>query len=123
MSFEHLLHKMIEPCQGVLGAALMGSDGIPIAQVPGAGAPASAEEDVSVLSVELGRILSECQKMAASSGAGAPEELTLQMERVAAVVRRLDDENYLVLALEPDATAGRARFQIRRHLLELRQLL
>ena len=126
MSFENLLNKIVEPCAGTLGAALMGSDGIPIAQVPGPAAAASAEEaeeEVSVLSVELGRILSECHKLADSSGSGLPEELTLQMERVGAVVRRVDEENYVVVVFTPEANSGRVRFGIRRHLFELRELL
>ncbi|MCP5058313.1 MAG: hypothetical protein GY937_16540 [bacterium] len=123
MSFENLLNKIVEPCASTLGAALMGSDGIPIAHVPGPGAPASAEEDVSVLSVELGRILSECQKLADSTESGVPEEFTLQLERVGAVVRRVDDENYLVVAFAPGANVGRVRFGMRRYLFELQELL
>ncbi|MCP3984863.1 MAG: hypothetical protein GY723_10775 [bacterium] len=123
MSFENLLNKIIEPCAGTLGAALMGSDGIPIAQVLAVGAEADAEDEVSILSVELGRILSECQKLADSTESGLPEELTLQMERIGAVVRRVDEENYLVVAISPGSNAGRVRFGIRRHLFELRELL
>lgn len=123
MSFENLLKKIVDPCAGTLGAALMGSDGIPIAQVPGPGAADSAEEQVSVLAVELGRILSECQKLADSTGSGPPEELTLRMERVGAIVSRVDDENYLVVVFGPEANAGRVRFGMRRHLFELRELL
>lgn len=123
MSFDEVLKKIVEPCSGCLGAALMGVDGIPIAQVRGPAAGVNAEDEVAVLSVELGRILSEAQKAADSSGAGALEELSVQMERTTAILRRVDAESYLVVVLGPEANAGRARFDIRRHLAEIREQL
>ncbi|MAE93097.1 MAG: hypothetical protein CL910_00410 [Deltaproteobacteria bacterium] len=123
MSFDEVLKKIVEPCAGSLGAALMGVDGIPIAQVEGPAAGKDAEDDVAVLSVELGRILAETQKAADSSGAGALDEISVQMERFSAVLRRVDAETYLVVVLEPGANAGRARFDIRRRLLEIREQL
>ena len=123
MSFDKVLKKIVEPCSGSLGAALMGIDGIPIAQVRGPAAGVDAEEEVAVLSVELGRILAEAQKAVDSSGAGELEELSVQMERTTAILRRVDAETYLVVVLGADANAGRARFDIRRHLAEIREQL
>ena len=55
MSFESVLQAIVADCPGALGAALMGSDGIAIAQVAAPGAFVSADE-VGVLGVEFGRI-------------------------------------------------------------------
>jgi predicted regulator of Ras-like GTPase activity (Roadblock/LC7/MglB family) len=123
MSFDEILKKIVTPCTGSLGAALMGSDGIPIAQVTTPSAGSDAEDEVSILSVELGRILAETQKASDSSGTGVLEEVTVQMERATAILRRVDEETYLVVVLGPEANAGRARFDIRRRLLELREQL
>ncbi len=122
MTFDDILKKIVEPSGGI-GAALMGSDGIPIAQVLGRAAQGDAEEEVSVLSVEFGRILAECQKAADSSGTGGLEEISIQLESDTVILRRVDEETYLAVVLGPDGNAGRARFDIRRHLLELREQL
>lgn len=122
MSFEDILKQIVEP-SGALGAALMGSDGIPIAEVAGAGATDPMDDDVSVLSVEFGRIVSECQKAADACSTGMLEEITVQMERATAILRRVDEETYLVVVLPPHANAGRARFDVRRNLLDVREQL
>ena len=122
MTFDDILDKIVEP-SGALGAALMGSDGIPIAQVEGASTSGSTEDQVSVLSVEFGRILAECQKVAASTGAGQLEEIQVQMAELTAIVRHVDEDTYLVVVIGRDAIPGRARFDIRRHLVDLRAQL
>ncbi len=118
MSFEDILKQIVVP-SGALGAALMGSDGIPIAEViaPDLGEPKA--DEVSVLSVEFGRIVSECQKAADACTLGLLEEISVQMERATAILRRVDEETYLVVVLPPGANAGRARFDVRRNLLDL----
>jgi len=122
MNFDDILEKIVKP-SAALGAALMGSDGIPIAQVEGASTSGSTEDQVSVLSIEFGRILAECRKVAHSTDAGQLEEISVQMQHLTAIVRHVDDDTYLVVVIGPDAAAGRTRFDIRRHLLELRAQL
>ncbi len=123
MTFDKVLEKIVTPSAGCLGAALMGSDGIPIAQVAGPAAKADSEDTLAVLSIELGRILAEGQKAADSSGTGSVQELVVEMEDATAIVRRVDEESYLVVALTPGANTGRARFDVRRRLLEIREQL
>lgn len=122
MSFDDILEKIVEP-SAALGAALMGSDGIPIAQVEGASTSGATEDQVSVLSVEFGRILAECQKVAHSTEAGQLEEISVQMEQLTAILRHVDEDTYLVVVIGAEANAGRARFDIRRHLVDLRAQL
>ena len=121
MSFEPTLQKMIDSLPGVLGIALMGADGIPVAEVAAPGA--SGNDLVGGAGVEFGRILDEVRKGADALGAGRVDEMTLALARCTLVFRSVDDELFLVLALAPDGNLGKARFQVRRHLLELREQL
>ena len=120
MSFEPTLEKMIADCPGVLGIALMGGDGIPVAQ---AFAPAADDDVVGSAGVEFGRILDEVRKASDAIGGGRLEEAVIGLARFTLIFRGVDDELFLVAALTPDANLGRARFGIRRHLLELREHL
>jgi predicted regulator of Ras-like GTPase activity (Roadblock/LC7/MglB family) len=139
MNFEPTLRKMIDGVPGALGIALMGSDGIPIAEVqpqhgrPAAsggleleeegGAEATGELEVGAAGVEFGRVLDEIRKAADGLGAGRLEESLVGFSRYWLLFRVVDDELFLVAALEPRGNLGKARFLMRRHLLELREQL
>ena len=122
MSFETVLQAIVEECPGALGAALMGSDGIPIAQVAAHGAADDADE-LSVLGVEFGRILDEARKAGDASGAGATLELSVRTERFHVVLHAVDAETYLMLALAPHGNVGKGRYLLRRHQLTIREEL
>jgi len=122
MSFESILGQVLKECPGALGVALMGSDGIPIAQVA-ASSPRDIGDEVSLLGIEFGRILDESRKAADAASAGGVIELAVQTERFHVLVHALDRDTYLVLALAPDANVGKGRYLMRRHQLSLREEL
>jgi len=124
MNFEPTLQKMIHGVSGALGIALMGSDGIPIAEVqPEVPESAGDGTEAAAAGVEFGRVLDEVRKAADGLGAGRLEEAVVGLARCWLLFRTVDDELFLVVALEPRGNLGKARFLMRRHLLELRDQL
>ena len=129
MSFTAALRSIVDECGGGVGAALMGSDGIPIDQVEASSLPdgfaeaGGVGEEIAALGVEFGRILDEARKAADSLGGGAVEEACLRMARFWVLLRNVDAETFLVVVLAPDGNLGKARFLMRRHLAELREHL
>ena len=121
MSFHEVLQTLVSESGGGLAAALMGADGIPIDQVETTAA--GDGEDVASLGAEFGRILDEARKAVDSVGGGALRELSLRTARYWILLRSVDDENYLVLVLDADGNAGKARYLMRRHLAALRDEL
>jgi predicted regulator of Ras-like GTPase activity (Roadblock/LC7/MglB family) len=124
MSFASILRGIVEQCGGGLGAALMGSDGIPIEQVvaPRA-AGALAEDDVGTAGVEFGRILGEIRKASDALSGGAVAETVVVLARFTLLFRSLDEDTFLILVLAPDGNLGKARYLIRRQLGALLQEL
>ena len=123
MSFEKILREVLNECGGGLGIALMGSDGIPIVQLSaefGPGLPNPLGDDIGTAAVEFARILCEIQKAADALNAGAMMETVINLARFQLLFRQVDDDVFLVLALSPTGNAGKARYLIRRHLLQLR---
>ncbi len=120
MSFESILRVIVEECPGALGAALMGGDGIPIAQ---AGPHGDEAEQVTILGVEFGRILEEARKAADAAGAGVALEISVRTERFHVVLHAVDPDTYLLLALAPHGNVGKGRYLLRRHELAIREEL
>jgi predicted regulator of Ras-like GTPase activity (Roadblock/LC7/MglB family) len=124
MSFASILQEIVDECGGGLAAALMGSDGIPIDQVEASGEVREIPgHGIEVLGVEFGRILDEMRKASDSVGGGALEEVSVRLANFWVLMRVVDEETYLVLAIEPGGNAGKARFLMRRQLLALREEL
>ena len=82
MSFESILREIVQECGGGLGIALMGGDGIPIAQLrgPDAGSEALAD-DIGTAGVEFERILAEIRKASDALGGGAVTETLVTLTR------------------------------------------
>jgi predicted regulator of Ras-like GTPase activity (Roadblock/LC7/MglB family) len=124
MSFASILQEIVDDCGGGLAAALMGADGISIEQVEASGElRESLSDGVDVLGVEFGRILDEMRKASDSVGGGALEEVSVRLSNFWVLMRMVDEETYLVLAIEPDGNMGKARFLMRRQLMALRDEL
>jgi predicted regulator of Ras-like GTPase activity (Roadblock/LC7/MglB family) len=124
MSFASILQEIVDGCGGGLAAALMGADGIPIEQVEASGDVREAPGNgIDVLGVEFGRILDEMRKASDSVSGGALEEVSIRLANLWVLMRVVDEETYLVLAIEPDGNAGKARFLMRRQLMALRDEL
>jgi len=124
MSFENILRDIVENCGGGVGAALMGSDGIAIAEYVAPQVPdGPLSEDIGVAGVEFGRILEETRKAADALGGGAVVETLVVLARFSLLFRGVDDETFLVVVVTPDGNLGKARYLMRRHLLAIRQEL
>jgi predicted regulator of Ras-like GTPase activity (Roadblock/LC7/MglB family) len=124
MNFATILQEIVDGCGGGLAAALMGADGIPIEQVKASGKlRESLDGEVDVLGVEFGRILEEIRKASDSVAGGALEEVSVRLANFWVLMRVVDGETYLVLAMEPNGNPGKARFLMRRRLMALREEL
>jgi predicted regulator of Ras-like GTPase activity (Roadblock/LC7/MglB family) len=124
MSFATLLHTIVEGCSDVIGAALMGNDGVPIEEVIADDAwEKGLGEEIGNAGVEFGRILDEIRKASDALSAGAVQETVIALARFTLIFRSVDAETFLVVVLAPDGNLGKARYLMRRQLHALRQEL
>lgn len=124
MSFESILKSIVDEGKGVVGVALMESDGIPIEQVYGpsrAGDPLHG--DIGPAGVEFGHILTDIAKASDAIGAGPLSETIISLARLTVIFTHVEDDVILVAALAPDGNLGKARYLIRRSLMAIRQEL
>ena len=123
MSFDQVLQTIVDEAGGGRSAALMGLDGIAIAQASataGADADDPLDGDVTNAGIEFGRIISEMTKASDSIGTGRLLESVLCLDRATLIFHTVDDDLVLVLALRPDGNLGKARYLIRRSLNAIR---
>lgn len=123
MSFERILQQIVDDCGGGFGAALMGLDGIAIAQVASSGPLSRADPlggDVTSAGIEFGRILSDISKAAEALGGGDLRETMVQFEELSLIFHAVESDVFLILALAPDGNVGKARYLIRRSQVAIR---
>ena len=122
MNFEQILQTIVDDCGGGFGAALMGLDGIAIAQVEATSPPGGdpLDGDVTTAGIEFGRILSDVTKASDSLATGQMREAVISLDRVNLIFHTIDDDLVLVLAISPDGNLGKARYLVRRYAVDLR---
>jgi predicted regulator of Ras-like GTPase activity (Roadblock/LC7/MglB family) len=124
MSFDATLARIVGECSGCVGAVLMGSDGIPIAEHVHGGVPdGPLSDEIGTAGVEFTRILEEIGKAADALAGGSLSETVVVLARFSLVFRVIDEETFLAVVVLPDGNLGKARYLMRRYLLALRQEL
>ena len=124
MSFETILEGIVRDGSGVLGVALMQSDGIPIVQAQAAGGASDPlRGDIGAAGVEFGRIVGDITKASDALGGGEVKETVVSLARFTLIFHSVADDVLLVMALHPDGNLGKARYLIRRNVLAIRQEL
>ncbi|MFH1263800.1 MAG: hypothetical protein V1495_10220 [Pseudomonadota bacterium] len=110
MNFTNELKAVVDGVEGAQAAALMGFDGIVVADAKPAGGQASYQE----IGVELSRLLKEAAKVSLGNDAGGLEELVVSTEKNRFVLRVLNDEYFMLLMLGSGSNLGQGRFFLRR---------
>ena len=107
MTFREILQKLVDQTPGARGAAVVDAEGIALDEYAAAG----EDLDLAGLAVEFQTVLAQATKVAGSALGGAPlTELMLRAGDQQLMLRRVDDEFFLIVALRRDAILGKARY-------------
>ncbi|HJL40226.1 MAG TPA: hypothetical protein RMG48_02910 [Myxococcales bacterium LLY-WYZ-16_1] len=103
-------------CHGLpdaVAATLMGADGIPVETVERDPA-ASDEPDVPSLLVEFSSLLGQMRRSAQMFAAGPLEEVSIASERLVTIIRPLNEEYFVAVALRPGSSStSKGRYLLR----------
>ncbi len=122
MTFREVLSKVVDSTPGARAAVVMGTDGIPVEEYRAEG----TDLDLPTMAVDFQRVLEEAQKVTIQMGSdsGGPlEEVILKTARIQVLFRPIDEEYYLIVALERTGFMGKARYLVSSLLQDLREEL
>lgn len=107
--FKEILKDVVDNTDGGVASLLMGFDGIPVDQYVREG----EGFDVESVGMEYSVILKNIRNAAQMLEAGDAREVSVQAERVTTLIRLLNDEYFIAIALRPSGNLGKARFLLR----------
>ena len=106
--FRQILEKMIDNCDGAVAAVMMGFDGIAVETVS-----QDEELDVQSISMEFSFVLGQVRKASDILEVGALQEVSIRSENLVFLIRVLNEEYFIGMALKPEGNFGKARFLLR----------
>lgn len=109
--FQEVLKDVVDRTEGCIAGLVMGFDGITVAFYvnPDTGVPL----EVETIGMEYSVILKEIRRAAEMLDAGQAREVAIQAERLTTVIRLINEEYFVALAMKPDGNYGKARFLLR----------
>ncbi len=107
--FREMLQEIVEGVEGGLGGLLMGLDGIAVDSYARDGATV----DITTIGMEYSGLLGQLRHATEQIDAGAPREIAIRGEKITTIIRILNDEYFVALALAPDGNYGKGRYMLR----------
>ncbi len=108
MPFSDILKEVVNGTEGALGALVIGADGISVDEYS-----TGSEIDLQSMSVEYSSLLKEIEKGSQAAHLGSTKEVTIIAEKAMIMIRRLNDDYFLVLVIRPEGNFGKGRFLLR----------
>jgi len=108
MSFSEILKEVVDGTEGALGALVIGLDGIPVDEYS-----VGSELDIQSMIVEYSALIKEIEKGSQAAQLGSTREVTVIADKAMIMLRRLNEEYFLVLVIKPGGNFGKGRFLLR----------
>jgi predicted regulator of Ras-like GTPase activity (Roadblock/LC7/MglB family) len=106
--FKDRLKNAVDNVQGGEAVILMGFDGIPVDSYE-----AGTGLDIETVGMEFSVVLKEVRKAADMLESGQANEMTVRTDKLAAVLRVVNDGYFLAMALSPEGNVGKAKYLLR----------
>lgn len=108
--FREVLAEVVDRTEGGIAALVMGMDGIAVEQY--------LKEDaqpfeVETIGMEYSVILRDIRKASELVDGGVAREVTIQGEKLTTVIRLINEEYFVAVAIRPDGNFGKARYLLR----------
>lgn len=117
--FREALQEVVKGTEGGVAALVMGFDGIPVDHY----VRDDGELDVETIGMEYSVVLKDIQKAAEMLDAGKAQEVAVRAERMTTVMRLINEQYFVALAIQPEGNVGRGRYLLRMRVGAMREAL
>jgi predicted regulator of Ras-like GTPase activity (Roadblock/LC7/MglB family) len=107
--FKEPLQKIVDNVEGGIAGLVMGFDGIAVEAYTREG----HKMDINTVGMEFSFILTQVRKAAEILDVGRCTEISIKAEKLTIVIRVLNQDYFLALALSPEGNFGKGRFLMR----------
>jgi predicted regulator of Ras-like GTPase activity (Roadblock/LC7/MglB family) len=107
--FKEPLQKIVDNVEGGMAGLVMGFDGISVESYTREG----HKIDITTVGMEFSFILTQVRKAAEILDVGGITEITIKAEKLTIVIRVLNSDYFLALALSPEGNFGKGRYLMR----------
>ncbi|PIE06278.1 MAG: hypothetical protein CSA75_00370 [Sorangium cellulosum] len=109
--FVEALKEVVDNTDGAVAGLLMDVEGIPLETYIREGT--TTPFDIEVVGAEFSVIVKSVQRTVDSLEAGGAKEVAVQADKVTTLIRMLNADYFVALALEPAGNIGKARYMLR----------
>lgn len=109
MSFRQSLERIVNETHGSLAAMVMGFDGIAI-DLYNCG---EKDFDLDTFGIEISQIIDRIKETSQMLETGWTREIVINTDQINILIRLLNDEYFLALAIENDGYFGKGRYLMR----------
>jgi predicted regulator of Ras-like GTPase activity (Roadblock/LC7/MglB family) len=107
--FQESLKRLVVETEGGVAGLLMGFDGIAVDSY----SVAAAGMDITTVGMEFSFILQQVRKAAEILEVGTVNEITIRASKVTIIIRAINAEYFLALAIRPEGNLGKGRYLLR----------
>lgn len=114
MGFREHLEAVVSAVDGSVACSVMGFDGIAVdTHQPDARAEEAATLELQTALIEYGNLLAQLKNTAQTLKTGAVTEVSVNSEKVLTIMRMVNPDYFVVLALLPGGNYGKGRYALR----------
>jgi predicted regulator of Ras-like GTPase activity (Roadblock/LC7/MglB family) len=107
--FKEALKGVVEATDGGLAGLLMDFEGIPLEVYAKDGTPF----DIEAVGAEISVVVKAIQRATEMLDAGTTKEVAFKSDKMVTLIRVLDQNYFLALALAPEGNFGKGRYLLR----------
>ena len=114
--FKEALQTIVSNTDGSLGALIMGADGLSVEKFFN---EEGAAANLDVAAAEFTSLVRSAARTGNDLALGDLAELVVALGRVTFLMRLFNKDYFVVLAIKPEASIGRGRYELRKAVLML----
>lgn len=113
--FKDILREVVENADGAIASILMGFDGITVDSYQNEGSTV----DMETVGSEYSQVLSQVKQAVQMLEMGSASEIAVHAEHMTTLMRLINDEYFVAVAMKPHGNLGKARYLLRTQTLKL----